>query len=93
MSLTRGELLAMAAMGDAGRQSEHGRRLVAVEPRGAGRRAPMAYYVRHRRAAMRRTANLLADGYDLAGRDWYQRTLKATSPWWSGHYFSRTAGG
>ena len=91
VSLTRGELLAaMEAMLDANPSTVGG--LVAVEPGVLADRAPMAYYVGIAARGVP-DRDLLADGYDLAGRDWYQRTLKATSPWWSEPYFNETAGG
>ncbi len=91
VDLTRAELLAaMEAMLDANPGTVGG--LVALEPGVLADRAPLAYYVGIAARGVP-DRDLLADGYDIAGRDWYQRTLKATSPWWSEPYFNETAGG
>jgi sigma-B regulation protein RsbU (phosphoserine phosphatase) len=91
VSLTRAELLeAMEAMLDANPATVGG--LVALEPGVLADRAPLAYYVGIAARGVP-DRDLLADGYDLAGREWYQRTLQATSPWWSEPYFNETAGG
>jgi hypothetical protein len=66
--------------------------LVALEPGVLADRAPLAHYVGIGARGVP-DRDLLADGYDLAGRDWYQRTLNATSAWWSEPYFNETAGG
>ena len=91
LSLSRADMLeAMEAMLDANPATVGG--LVALEPGVLADRAPLAQYVGIAARGVP-DRNLLADGYDLAGRDWYQRTLQATSPWWSEPYFSETAGG
>lgn len=66
--------------------------LVALEPGVLADRGRLAYYVGIAARGVP-DRDLLADGYDLVGREWYQRTLQATSPWWSEPYFSETAGG
>ena len=91
VQLTRAELLeAMEAMLDANPAAVGG--LVALEPGVLADRAPLAHYVGIAARGVP-DRDLLADGYDLAGREWYQRTLQATSPWWSEPYFNETAGG
>ena len=91
VALTRAELLeAMEAMLDANPVTVGG--LVALEPGVLADRAPLAFYVGIAARGVP-DRDLLADGYDLAGREWYQRTLQATSPWWSEPYFNETAGG
>ena len=91
VTLTRAELLeAMEAMLDANPAAVGG--LVALEPGVLADRAPLAHYVGIAARGVP-DRDLLADGYDLAGREWYQRTLQATSPWWSEPYFNETAGG
>lgn len=91
VELTRAELLeAMEAMLEANPSAVGG--LVALEPDVLADRAPLAYYVGIAARGVP-DRDLLADGYDVAGRDWYQRTLQATSPWWSEPYFNETAGG
>jgi len=91
VELTRTELLAaMEAMLEANPSTVGG--LVALEPGILADRAPLAYYVGIGARGVP-DRDLLADGYDLAGRDWYQRTLNATSAWWSEPYFNETAGG
>ncbi|MEF9977955.1 MAG: SpoIIE family protein phosphatase [Thermomonas sp.] len=91
VSLTRAELLeAMEAMLDANPATVGG--LVALEPGVLADRAPLAQYVGIAARGVP-DRDLLADGYDLVGREWYQRTLQATSPWWSEPYFNETAGG
>jgi phosphoserine phosphatase RsbU/P len=91
VQLNRADLLeAMEAMLDANPATVGG--LVALEPGVLADRAPLAHYVGISARGVP-DRDLLADGYDLAGRDWYQRTLRATSPWWSEPYFNETAGG
>ncbi|GHB97964.1 IcfG protein [Thermomonas carbonis] len=91
VTLTRAELLeAMEAMLDANPATVGG--LVALEPGVLADRAPLAQYVGIAARGVP-DRDLLADGYDLAGREWYQRTLQATAPWWSEPYFNETAGG
>ena len=91
VELTRDEMLAaMEAMLDANPSTVGG--LVALEPGVLADRAPLAHYVGIAARGVP-DRDLLADGYDLAGRDWYQRTLQATSSWWSEPYFNETAGG
>ncbi|WP_374607529.1 SpoIIE family protein phosphatase [Thermomonas sp.] len=91
VTLTRAELLeAMEAMLDAKPATVGG--LVALEPGVLADRAPLAQYVGIAARGVP-DRDLLADGYDLAGREWYQRTLQATAPWWSEPYFNETAGG
>ena len=91
VELTRTELLAaMEAMLEANPSTVGG--LVALEPGVLADRAPLAHYVGIGARGVP-DRDLLADGYDLAGRDWYQRTLHATSAWWSEPYFNETAGG
>ena len=91
VSLTRAELLeAMEAILDANPAAVGG--LVALEPGVLADRAPLAHYVGIAACGVP-DRDLLADGYDLAGREWYQRTLQATAPWWSEPYFNETAGG
>ena len=91
VTLTRAELLeAMEAMLDSNPAAVGG--LVALEPGVLADRAPLAHYVGIAARGVP-DRDLLADGYDLAGREWYQRTLQATSPWWSEPYFNETAGG
>ena len=88
VALTRAELL--EAMLEANPATVGG--LVALEPGVLADRAPLAQYVGIAARGVP-DRDLLADGYDLAGREWYQRTLQATSPWWSEPYFNETAGG
>ena len=91
VALTRAELLeAMEAMLDANPATVGG--LVALEPGVLADRAPLARYVGIASRGVP-DRDLLADGYDLAGREWYQRTLQASAPWWSEPYFNETAGG
>lgn len=44
-------------------------------------------------AADGRDRDLLADGYDYRGQDWYRRTLSSRGGWWSEPYRNETAGG
>lgn len=91
LTLTRAELLeAMEAMLEANPATVGG--LVALEPGVLADRAPLARYVGIASRGVP-DRDLLADGYDLAGREWYQRTLQASAPWWSEPYFNETAGG
>ncbi|MBK6416956.1 SpoIIE family protein phosphatase [Thermomonas sp.] len=91
VELGREQLLAaMEAMLDANPGTVGG--LVALEPGVLADRGRLAYYVGIAARGVP-DRDLLADGYDLVGREWYQRTLQATSPWWSEPYFSETAGG
>jgi sigma-B regulation protein RsbU (phosphoserine phosphatase) len=91
VELSRSDLLAaMEAMLEANPSTVGG--LVALEPGVLADRAPLAYYVGIGARGVP-DRDLLADGYDLAGRDWYRRTLDATSAWWSEPYFNETAGG
>ena len=91
VQLTRAELLeAMEAMLEANPATVGG--LVALEPGVLADRAPLAHYVGIATRGVP-DRDLLADGYDLVGREWYQRTLQASAPWWSEPYFNETAGG
>ena len=91
IDLDRGELLAaMEAMLEANPSAVGG--LVAVEPGVLADRMPLLYYVGIAERGVP-DRDLLAVDYDLAGRDWYQRTLKANASWWSEPYFNETAGG
>ncbi|HWS77801.1 MAG TPA: SpoIIE family protein phosphatase, partial [Thermomonas sp.] len=91
VELDRTDLLAaMEAMLQANPSAVGG--LVALEPGVLVDRAPLAHYVGIAARGVP-DRDLLADGYDLAGRDWYRRTLRANAPWWSEPYFNETAGG
>ena len=70
VDLTREELLAaMEAMLAANPSTVGG--LVALQPDVLADRAPLAYYVGIAARGVP-DRDLLADGYDVAGRDWYQ---------------------
>lgn len=66
--------------------------LVAIEPGVLADGQPLAYYAGNHALGVP-DRDMLADGYDVRAQGWYQRTLAASSPWWSDPYFNETAGG
>jgi phosphoserine phosphatase RsbU/P len=53
---------------------------------------PMAYYAGLPTEGVPDT-DFIATGYDVFGKDWYQRTVASRDPWWSEPYFNETSGG
>ncbi len=62
--------------------------LLVLEPAAPGQ-APFARYL----GLGRPDRDMVADGYDYRGKDWFKRTMAAREGWWSEPYFNETAGG
>lgn len=53
---------------------------------------PLAYHAGAPSAGIA-DRDMLATGYDVFSKDWYQRTVRGDASWWSEPYFNESAGG